>query len=257
MQNLINNLHEQTNFINPNISHVFNRDIREYDMKSAGISIIKELKLLPKETIDKLSRSDDSNWKHTMIGKMQRDDPKLKDGLSNGFAEMRKRFISANNLAIDDIISIKKDAFFVCKPCYNQQVGEHVLFREKHKYTSYIRIDKRIELYYSSFLENIDVKGISDDNIGKHKDYMLNLFTRYFNTMETKPKSIQPFIKTTIDKYKWREYDVEYYREFNNKSIYKINDETISESDEWSDKSTLDISYNFKILLKLALLTTI
>ena len=42
-------LYTKTNYLNKNIDYLLNTDIREYDLKSAGLSLIKYFKLLPEK----------------------------------------------------------------------------------------------------------------------------------------------------------------------------------------------------------------
>ena len=78
-------------YLNEDIKFLINSVIIEYDMKDAGISLIRKYKLLPKEVIDHLKKTNDmvvpGNNKagkkkaNVEIGKMQRDNEVLKQDL--------------------------------------------------------------------------------------------------------------------------------------------------------------------------------
>lgn len=238
-------------YINQNIIYLFNKEIFEYDMKDAGFSLTREFKLLPQETIKKLDKLGKPARKRR-LGIYQRDDNTFKENLKIAFKNARKMFFEENNLEDSDIISIKKDAIFTCKRCEYQKFGEYIDFREKNQYSSYIRLGKKLEFYYS--YDKLDVKGIGDDEIQLHNDYMLDFMRLYFKKMETdEPKNVIGFTKRFIDRYKAFQLPVGYYRKFDTKSNFEaIDDDTIymEYPEDW--KENLDISFNyFTILLKL------
>jgi len=106
-----------------------------------------------------------------------------------------------------------------------------------------------LEFYYNS--SKMDIKGLSDENYEKHKDYLINFISRYIKSIESGDTiSSIKLIKSFIDQYKWKELDIGYYRTFDNKSVFKIINEDI-EYDKYYEKDDLDITYNFHLILKL------
>jgi len=250
---MINNeLWKRDSFINENIPFLFNKEIIEYDMKDAGFSLTQEFKLLDKSMIDKLEKYKKDKRKIEM-GKIERDNSEYRDAKKEAFKLARQMFFEANELEIDDIISIKKDAIITTKRCTQQSFGEFILFRPKNFYTSYIQLGKRLEFYYSP--SQLDVKGINDEILELHKDYMLKFIKLFFNKMETEDDiTVIEFMKRFITRYKRKELEVGYYRQFNHESNFILLDnDTDTFMDYWEDsKDELDISYNFhEILLKL------
>nr|DAR90592.1 MAG TPA: hypothetical protein [Caudoviricetes sp.] len=241
-------LYECDLYINDNNPYLFNADIFEYDMKDAGFSLIKEFNLLDKSTIEKLSKQD-KDIRKVNIGKIQRDDKDFVSRLGNAFKEARRLFFEANNIENNDIISIKKDAIFTSKLCKFQEFGKYINFRPKNSYTSYINLGKRIEFYYNN--NHMDIKGLSDENYEKHKEYMIKFIIQFIKSVESGDSiSSIRFIRRFIDDYKWKELDIGYYRTFDNKSIFKVIGEDI-EYDRYYEIDNLDITYNFYIILKL------
>lgn len=241
-------MYEHDLYVNESNPYLFNTDIFEYDMKDAGFSLIKEFNLLDKSTIDKLSKQD-KNTRKVNIGKIQKNNPELVKSLNNAFKEARRLFFEANQIENNDLISIKKDAIFICKLCKFQEFGKNINFRPKNSYTSYINIGRRIEFYYNS--DKLDVKGLSDENYEKHKDYLIKFISQFIKSVESGNKiATIKMLRNFIDSYKWKELDIGYYRTFDNKSVFKVIEGDI-EFDRYQNVDELDITYNFYIILKL------
>lgn len=250
---MINNtLWQNDSFINENIPFLFNKEIIEYDMKDAGFSLTQEFSLLDEKSIEKLAKLKKDNRK-VQMGKIERDNSEYRDAKKAAFKMARQMFFEANDLEVSDIISIKKDAIITTKRCEHQSFGKYILFRPKNFYSSYIHLGKRLEFYYSP--NQLDVKGISDETLELHKDYMLKFIKLFFNKMETEDDvTVIEFMKRFITKYKRKELEVGYYRQFNHESNFiLLNNDTDTFMDYWEEsKDDLDISYNFhEILLKL------
>ena len=207
----------RSTWINPNIEYVFNDEIVEYDMQDAGLSIIKNYKLLDSNTIKELDALPKEE-RHRSIGKLQINIKDLSSRLSEKFSEMRGLFISENNISSNNIISVKKDAIYTLGS-YNKLKFGKVKFVPKNQYSSYIRFtdNMNIEIYYNDGV--VDVKGISDSRLNRHRLYMLHFISKVINGLENKNPSIKRFIKTFINDYKSMNVDDGYYLEFNNKSI--------------------------------------
>lgn len=244
-------LYKSDTFINDNIFYLFNRSIYEYDMKNAGFNLSRAYKLLPQEKLEELGRM--KKERRTIeIGKIQRSDERYKENLKKAFEEARRMFFEANNLEVNDIISIKKDAIFTIKRCDFHEFLEYIDFREKHNYTSYIRLNRKVELYYSD--QQMDIKGMSDETIKYHKDYMIHFIHLFFHKMETEDSTtVLKFLRRFIDKYKNRELDIEYYRRFDRDPYFDVIGDEMKYYEYWDDrKEDLDITYNyFEVLIKL------
>lgn len=248
----MHNLYIKDNSINDNILYLFNKSIYEFDMKNAGYNLSCAYNLLPVSVIEKLSKY--KKDKRTIeIGKLQRMDDKFKNNLQEAFKDARKLFFEANNLDENDIISVKKDAIFTTKYCKNQRFLNYIEFRQKNQYSSYIRLNKKIELYYSPI--KMDIKGLGSDSINYHNDYMIKFIKSYFNKMETDTaENTLRHLRSFIDKYKLRELNVEYYRRFDKDPYFDLINDDVKYYDYWDhEKNDLDISFNyFEVLIKLA-----
>lgn len=246
-------------YLNKNINFIMNSIIIEYDMKDAGLSIIKYYKLLDKKTIKSLDRINKiilpDNPKHgknivnKKIGIMQINNHNLKEGLKTGFMEARDKFINLNNLDERNIISIKKDAFFVVGKVEHTIINEYIDFREKNIYTAYLLINN-IEVYYNN--GSMDIKQLGDEGLSEHKNYFLEFLKRFLKKAEsfTREDTLK-FLRLFIDKYKRLELDEGYYREFKAGGKYVYKDGVRESINFRKDLNELDISYNYDILIKL------
>ena len=208
----------KTTWLNPNIEYLFDYDIREYDIQDAGFNLIKQFKLLPEDEIKRLERIGKGKERHIQVGLLQRENKELSEKLLNSFAEARKIFISFNKLdTVNNLISVKKDAMFIIGTVDRVKFGK-VIWNDKNRYTSYIRFpeNNNIELYYSEY--GIDVKGMSDISVNRHRIYMLEWLREMIKMIENKDNRIKRKLISFIEDYKSGNLNEAYYLEFNNMS---------------------------------------
>ena len=219
---------------NKDIDYIFGARIIEYDMKSAGLSLIKQYKLLPNEIISKL----EAMTKHARdveIGLIQRRDKEFSNSLGNAFREGRKLFFLANNLNEDKLISIKKDAFFTLDTYCHELEFDNIKYVEKNKYSSYIYINK-LEFYFNSFTKNIDIKGLGqgeqhDEVIELHGDYMLDFLLKFVRSREINSsyRDTSYMLSSFIRDYKNKELPIGYYRHLDKDNSFLIWSEKLNE----------------------------
>lgn len=240
----MNTLYQRHNYLNKDIEFLVSNEIIEYDMQSAGFNLIKKFKLLDDYKIRYLE-SLDKKPRQIQIGLYQRQDKELKKKLNEKFIEARKWFFDNNNLTDSDILSIKKDAIVTTKRCFETEF-DNIRFVEKNEYTSYYYLN-RYEFYYNK--DTLDVKGISDELLELHRDYMLDFLFNFFKMNEiSKKKKVIELIKDFSYYYKRRDLNIEYYRELNVQSVFKINERLFGEKlglRSIGDKDAVDISYNY------------
>ena len=207
----------KSTWMNPNIEYLFDNDIIEFDIRDAGFSIIKQFRLLPDEKIREVSLLNKGLERHIAIGKLQRYDKVFSNRLSDKFAEVRSIFLSTNNITSDRIISVKKDAIYTIGHCSRLKFG-NIEFIAKNHYTSYIRFPdvNNLEIYYNS--SNMDIKGMGDSEINRHRLYMYEFIRSVLQMIEDNNPQVKRFIIRFINDYKSQNLDEEYYLEFNNKS---------------------------------------
>lgn len=220
-------------------------DIVEYDMRRAGLNIIRQEKLLPEEQIQNLGTMEKLE-SDIAIGKMYLKDKQFKELHMNGFKKYRLKFGELNNLDDRDILSVKKDAIFVRRYCNVTQVADYIEFREKNHYEAFLKI-QRLEIYWSP--TQMDVKGISDELVELHRPYLLKSISKFIRLLSQYDfKKATKFIVSLMNDYKLRNLPVGYYREFNtdSKYVYGINGRVMLVPDIGeSFKREVDISYNY------------
>ena len=229
-------------------------DIYEYDMRRAGLSIIKEKGLLPEEEIKKLE-SMDKHDSDVAIGKMERSNKELREKKKEGFKEYRLMFGEMNDLTDDNIISVKKDAIFCTKYCSETKIGNHIEFREKNQYHAFLRLpgkgEPNKELYWNSYTGDIDVKGIGDDLVSLHKDYLLKSISMVIRKLSSYDNAgaLNTLVRLMND-YKFRRLPAGYYREFNANSKFRqiiADRELLIDAEDMSGYylETMRIEYNY------------
>lgn len=217
-------------------------EIYEYDIKSAGFNLIRKYKLVPEEKIRRIE-SHNKKLRQIQIGLMCRNDKELKRALNDAFIDIRKQFFEANDIQDNEVLSIKKDAIFLLRPCYNTQF-DNVEFIKRNVYTSYIYIDRK-EIYCNK--DNVHVKGINDDKVEKyHKEYMCDLIATCLRLLESmNEKKLKELLLEFSQMYKNRELPIEYYRAFDKNSFYTYNQNNRVLFEDIGNVNMIDISYNY------------
>ena len=118
---------------------------------------------------------------------------------------------------------------------------------------------KGMEFYYlldkMTGEEVLDVKGIDDNKLLLHADYMVQFLCVIFEAFnERSPEMILELIHKFSQKYTNMELDLGYYREFNADSGFRItmnNTQYLLENALESEKPYLNISENYKLIQEL------
>lgn len=234
---------ERSNWTNPNIDYLENAHIIEYDMKSGGLSVIKEFGLLDDKYIDKLENMDKQH-RDIVMGKMQILIPGMAKKLVEGFTKARQMFAAANNIDERKILSIKKDALFmVDSDIKTVQVTPNILFRPKNQYSSYANLNGK-ELYYSELKPNLDLKGFSEDVKNLQQNYLFKDFRRLMKQREilaadTMFDVLQNYRKSYLERY----LDINNYRNLDSGNFDMPG--FSSDSADETMLETLNISHNY------------
>lgn len=237
---------ERHNYTNHDIGQIINGEIIEYDIKAAGLNLAKEFGYIPKPILDKLETMD-KKTRNIKMGLLKKKDEQISKKENEAFIEARRLFIVTNKLSVEDIVAIKKDAIFVSRRCNNNKFG-NIEFIPKNKYTSYMELNK-LEFYYNS--NQLDIKGIGNSVYDQHKNYMIDFFNNYFALMELDNKAkLIDYVTNFVFRYKSRLLDLEYYREMNVQSMYRLNiivEKNVYGLDNIDNSSfnSIDISYNY------------
>lgn len=245
-------LWEKTNFKAP-INSVIDHTIIEYDMKSANTSIAREFHLLPEERIKEIENMPKEK-REVVIGLLKRDDKEYAEAEKQGFIAARKMFMEQNELDESDIIAIKRDAFFVLRYVEHEKVSSNINFRLKNVYSSFLSLKSHsntIDIFYNR--ERNDVKGIDDDVYNTyHAEYIGNFIHEVIRRVEEGDRlEVNEYIMNFWDRYKWRELDSGYYREFNPRSDFHYLDGLYANEEYRQNLAELDISHNVEVITSL------
>lgn len=241
-----------------NIPYLISRYIREYDISKANINILLYYNYIDKDMYNLLYNMEKID-REVYVGKMIRLYPEAQDIISNGILEMRKLFIETNNIQESDILSIKNDAIYVIDKIAHTTKFGNVEFRSSNIYTSYIKLLK-YEVYYCrdiiNNIECIDVKGINDDTLIYHQNYMLSFICEVLNGLESgNLKDLFSYFDIFFNNYINNKLDLGYYREFNPQSRFitkQINGNRYAFDNIGEEQRTIiDNSYNLNILREL------
>lgn len=234
--------------------------IIEWDIRRAGLNLIKQHKLLPEEKIEELENMDkkDADIK---IGKMQIRDKDLSRKLEQAFTDIMNLFLDENQIDRDlDIISIKKDACFVInKHITTDEFPPYIKFIPKNEYHAFIYI-KPYEFYFKKG-DSIDIKNLSSDKsvreniLNLHKDGILN-FILYVVELAERTRmnlvEISKFLHNFIALYKRKELDFDYYREFSIESKFRyqlMGSEIMADHIDERMLEKINIEYNYKNII--------
>lgn len=253
----MNDLYKKHNYLNKDLKYIKNAIIREYDMKNAGLSILKHNELISLKEYNKLMNNYEKHERDVIVGKFLGENTEISNELMKGFIEARKEFFELNEIENSDVLSIKKDAIFLINkiPKY-QQINDDYLFRNKNEYTSYINL-KGKEFYYSVMNDKLDIKGFSKDIINNQKDYLFK-FVKECLKIDSDNQSDNLFIKLLEFKNDFleRNLDNDYYRDiienqylFSYSKCYTLSLNDIDE--DLKHGEYLNISNNLNFILEL------
>jgi hypothetical protein len=213
-------IYEYDNYLDKSIPYLTSTEIVEYDISSAGLSLSRYYKLLPEEKLNEIELLPKHN-RHIAIGRICMVNEVYNDKLNkHAFKDIRKEFFEANSIKDEDVLSIKKDAIFLKRRISKTTFG-CVEFKIKNVYSSYYRINKK-EFYLAS--DHVDVKGIHDDKLILHREYMLDFIFNILKMIETKPiEYVRKELVEFTNHYKRGNLHIGYYRELNDESCYRVN----------------------------------
>jgi hypothetical protein len=203
---------EKTNYLNKEIVYLKNTSISEYDIKSAGFTVIKFKKLLPEEEILELE-SMEKEKRNIWIGKRMLSYPKIGEEIINTLSEIRRDFVVLNEIHEEELLSIKKDALFIIKKIPSILKVHTFEFRPKKTYTSYCYINQK-EFYYSSRTDELEIKGLSEEGKIPQEKYFLKDIKKIISMAEKLTgDQLFLFLKQYRSKYLNKQLDKETYRD--------------------------------------------
>lgn len=249
----LSNLWSKINYLAP-YPCITNTYITEYDISKANINILLYYGVIDQDKYNMLYNMDKKD-REVYVGKMEKYNPKITEIKANGIKHFRQQFFESNELENKDILAIKNDAIYVIgKDCKYTQFS-NIVFRRANVYTGYMKLGG-LEVYYSydpiSGNELLDIKGIKDEKLELHREYMVSHLCDVFYRLQT--SSVDESIKSNSDlleRLLSRSLPKGFYREFNADSKYRFNSSfSTFVVDDIDDNyiPLLDLSTNINVL---------
>lgn len=244
-------LYKKHLFVNKNYDFIVGANIKEYDMKSGGFNILISYNALSSEMIERLKAMDKVK-RNIIIGKMQRENKELTKILNEGFTEYRRRFFEANMINDMNILAIRKDAIFTVNAKVKQKSFENIVFSSKNRYSSYYLLNN-MQFLYSKARNIVDIKGIDDEVLKLHENYMISFMKKLFSLNEVSNKAACDYLYKFADDYRNRKLKKGFYRELNFDSKFRIQNHYIGGYGvvgEIVKKKDIDIMYNYNTYIR-------
>lgn len=262
------NILSNQNYLTP--SRYISGRIVEYDIRSANISILRTKNIISEDEYINLYNMP-KKQREIEIGLKIKNDSSIYESIKEGIKEARLELGKSNIINPDSIVRIANDAVYINSniDLKNTKFGNYVEFRKKSAYNIMIQLYNII--IFLAFLPDgnldIDVKGLGEENIKLHEDYILYTI---ISTIVIKERSgtiaAISYLTDICEKYIHYNLPVGYYREFNSESSYRLKytipgntvnmtrmpgyNLGINNVSEY-DKNSLDINYNYSVLREL------
>lgn len=251
------NIVSNTEYSNP--SRYISGRIIEYDMKAANISCLMENNCITDEYYNYLN-SMPKREREIQVGMDRITNPEFSTIINKTVKAAKIELVKANDISPSSIVRVANDAVYINTPIDLNitRFGNYLEFRPKGIYSVYVKINRVI--IFLNLLDNnsvdIDIKGIGK-NMELHSNGILSVIAT--TVMLTERDSIQSglnYISSIIEEYINLRLPMEFYREFNAESCYRlIQTNKYSKVDilglrylDESYKDKINIQYNLAVL---------
>ena len=232
--------------------------ITEYDISKANINVLRDANAISEEEYQYFYQAPKEE-RSIAIGKLQGRDPKITEILKNGIANARKVFLEINRIDDSRVLEIRNDAIVVIgNPVDRLDITERVKFRDANHYTSFYSINAIEYFYFFDIVtqrENLDAKGLGDGATSLHLYYMLEFLSELFYSAQIEGvKTAIYLLQLFHTNYIKKILDINYYRELNSASRFRLNKGFSMTNTIYADNLTeydkryIDISFNESIL---------
>lgn len=227
---LLSKLYEKNTYVAP-YEYLIDKTIREYDLEKANINILIEEGLISKSQYDYYAALP-KRQREVEVGILQRDNPSILSGLKRGFVRAREEFFRVNAIEDSSILYIDKDSITTIEQArtyfgvgtMQTRLSEYLNFRLKNEYTSFYRVFLVDFLYFNDGnTESFRIKNASERVPLKHMHYMMDLLLSIaYSGQSSRVLDTLQMIKSTYCSYTSGELDPNFYREFNQRSRFKL-----------------------------------
>ena len=251
-------LYKKDRYVAP-YEYLINIPIKEYDLEKANINILMTEGLISKKQYDYLAALP-KQQREVQVGLMQKRDPSILSGLKRGFVRAREEFFRVNAIEDSSILYIDKDSITTIEPVraylgkeVKTRLSTYLNFRLKNQYTSFYRVFLIDFLYFNnSITESFRLKNINQSVPLKHMHSMIDLILSIaYSGQNNRVLDTLQMIKSAYCKYTNSELPIDFYRELNTRSQFKLNSnigfQYYSDIPPF-DTSLLDTSFNASII---------
>lgn len=211
------NMHDKSIWFNDNIQYIFHKNIVEYDMNAASVSVCERFKLLTDSEIEKLKlmpKDQRTRW----MGLKQRD-KEFSQQLLSGIREIRRKFIELNGLSEYNILSLHSDAIDFIRTKEVITKIEGVTFKQSFECNSYIRYHN-IEIFYQDGV--IKYKNIPRDILNQHTLGLNKHIMAFCDRIDNYDTDILRFISKFQRQYLQDKLPEYYYIPFGTTGVFKM-----------------------------------
>lgn len=245
------------------IPFIFDSNIWEYDIAQANINTLRAFDRLSEEEYYRLSNSPKME-REIVIGNKIRKDKTIQEDIYKGITEAKFKLMDECKLTTDRILRIANDSVYIINPINISNTnykeininGNHkVTFVLKGYYTFFMNFKVNNILFFfgpgdeSGY--DIDIIGINDNKLYRH-NLFLGFLCELINAYQYGGKSAALVrFNEFYNDYVNRNLPIDYYREFNSASCYRINaqfESFLLESIDEKYLNRLDIGFNLNIL---------
>lgn len=179
-------------WFNENIQYMFRKNIVEYDMQAASLSVSRRYNLLDENLLIQLENTPKEK-RTVQVGLMQKHDKEFSDKMLSGIIQTRQEFLESNHLNNSNIICLHSDAVIFEQSCAKiHDKIDCVQFIKKNQWSSYLRYNG-IEMYYGD--GHIDYKGIPRESLKYHTLGINKFLLQVFDMIENYDENIIPFLR--------------------------------------------------------------
>ena len=243
------------------VPYITSSYITEYDLSKANINALLSQNAISEELYNYLLAST-KEFREIYIGNMIKNDIKIYKAIQDGIIEAKRLLFESNNILDHEVFAIRNDAvFFIGNRRLNNTFGRYQ-FKVKNIYSFAMNTttkNNKLQILYNydqmSGNDIIDIKGISDDNLIKHSNHILQFMCSIFYGIVNQPiENVISEYNEFYDNYINRRLDIGYYREFDQESKYRIIQHGfmpksfLIEALDNSQKMNIDINCNLSLL---------
>lgn len=205
-------------WLNESITYLFRKNIVEYDMQSASLSVSERFGLIDPIRLEQL-RNMPKDQRVREVGLLQKSDKEFSERMLEGIVKTRQEFLDMNHIAEDDIICLHSDAIIFNQTSPIIDKVDNVQFIVKNNWTSYLRYDN-VEIYYGDGV--ITYKGIPKEMLKFHTLGINKFLLQVFSMIESCDENIIPFLRKFEKRYLQDKLPDYYYISFGRQSTYKM-----------------------------------